>query len=131
MSSAEIVLKIKHRPIGFSTTRVIATMTIAASMFLCSPSIFGQPTLRNLTGTVKDRNHEPLRGAIVQVENEETKNVISYITDRSGQYSFKRLEGETDYRVWSAYRGRRSKSKSLSKFDTHQNATINLTIRSY
>src|ERR1700723_3587122 len=120
-----------HRLPGLSASRAIVAMKIVAALLLCTPPIFCQLTLRNLTGTVKDRQHEPLRGAIVQVDNEETKNVISYITDRSGQYSFKRLEGETDYRVWSTYRGQRSRAKSLSKFDSHQNSTINLTIKSY
>jgi hypothetical protein len=80
---------------------------------------------------VQDRHHEPLNGAVVEIENENTKGVISYITDRSGRYNFKRIQGEVDYRVWFIYRGQRSGAKELSQFDAHPNATINLTVKSH
>jgi len=56
---------------------------------------------KNLSGTVTDHQHEPLKGAVVQVENDVTMGVVSYITSRDGKYSFKRLDGDTDYRLWS------------------------------
>ena len=112
-------------------TRRIAAISVTTGFLLCAIPLVGQPTLRNLTGTVQDRQHEPLRGAVVEIENENTKSVISYITDRSGRYSFKRLEGEVDYRVWFTYRGQRSKVRELSQFDDHQNAKIDLVIRRF
>ena len=112
-------------------TRLLPTISVAITLLLAATPLFGQPTLRNLTGTVQDRHHEPLNGAVVEIENENTKGVISYITNRSGRYSFKRIQGEVDYRIWFTYRGRRSKVRELSQFDDHQNATINLTVKSY
>lgn len=87
-----------------------------------------QPTLRNLTGHVTDPHHEPLRGAVVQVHDDETNGVISYITDRSGTYSFKRLSGEKDYQVWAIFRGQQSRKRELSHFDTKTEKVIDLTI---
>ena len=106
-------------------------MPLVIGLLLYAAPLSGQPTLRNLAGTVQDRQHEPLSGAVVEIENENTKGVISYITDRNGRYSFKRIQGEVDYRVWFTYRGRRSGIKELSQFDDHQNATINLMVKSH
>lgn len=112
-------------------TRLLAAMLVVMGPLLYTTHLSGQPTLRNLNGTVQDRHHEPLNGVVVEIENENTKGVISYVTDRSGRYSFKRIQGEVDYRVWFTYRGQRSKVRELSQFDDHPNATINLTVRSH
>jgi hypothetical protein len=112
-------------------TRLLAAILVVMGLLLYTTTLSGQATLRNLTGTAQDRHHEPLNGAVVEIENENTKGVISYITDRNGRYSFKRIQGEVDYRVWFTYRGQRSKVRELSQFDDRPNATINLMVKSY
>lgn len=88
----------------------------------------GQEGGRNLSGMVTDPQHEPLRGAVVEVEDEVTLGVVSYITSRSGAYSFKRLVDRRDYRVWATWRGHRSATKTVSAFDTNHEKTINFVI---
>jgi hypothetical protein len=112
-------------------TRLLVAVLAVMALLLRGTPMSGQPSLRNLIGTVQDRHHEPLNGAVVEIENENTKGVTSYITDRSGRYSFKRIQGEVDYRVWFIYRGQRSAVRELSQFDDHQNATINLVVKSH
>jgi hypothetical protein len=90
-------------------------------------SIAAQETKRDLGGTVTD-GHEPLRGAVVQLEDETTHAIVSYITGRTGQYSFKRIGGDTDYQVWATFRGTRSKQKQLDRFNTSKTPTIDLVI---
>lgn len=119
-----------HRRAAMNT-RLLATISLVIGLLLYAAPLSGQPALRNLTGTVQDRQHEPLNGAVVEIENENTKGVISYITDRSGRYSFKRIQGEVDYRIWFTYRGRRSGVRELSQFDDHRNATVNLMLKSH
>ncbi len=109
----------------------ISILTIGLSLLISAKYGLGQPTFRNLTGTVMDQHHEPLRNAVVQVENESTRAIVSYIIGRSGQYSFKRLEGETDYRVWATFNGHRSAVRELSSFDGHHSKIINFVIKSY
>lgn len=94
--------------------------------FWSSPSI-GQIGIRNLAGTVRDRQHEPLCGALVQVENGVTMGVVSYITNRDGKYTFKRLDEDTDYRLWVNFRGAKSKVRKLSQFDTNEPKIIDFT----
>lgn len=95
---------------------------------LCQQNGFAQRTSRSLKGTVTDQHQVPLKGAVVQVRNEETDGVVSYITGADGRYSFKRLEGDTDYRIWATVHGHRSKRKNLSLFDPSKAKTINFTI---
>lgn len=90
-----------------------------------------QPSIRTLNGTVSDTSHEPIRGAVVELHNSKSAEVLSYLTDASGQYNFKRLDGNTDYDVWVLYRGRRSPTRSISKFDSHMAKVIDFTIRTY
>jgi hypothetical protein len=94
-------------------------------LFLWCPLAIGQMGTRNLSGTVTDHHSEPLKGAVVQVENSVTMGVVSYITTRNGKYDFKHLDGDTDYRVWVNFRGRKSKVRQLSEFDSNRPKTIN------
>ena len=93
------------------------------------PALEGQPALRDLVGAVQDEHHEPLRGAVVYLENEATHSVVTYITDRTGRFTFKRIQTDVDYDVWAIYRGQDSKRKTLSQFNTHPDPSITLVIK--
>lgn len=111
------------------------TFTGMALVLLCgltlssSHSLSAQQGLRDLSGSVEDGQHEPLRGAVVYLEDGNTHGVLTYITDRSGHFSFKRLRGDVDYDVWAAYRGQNSKHRTLSQFDTNPSPVLVLTIK--
>ena len=105
---------------------------LAAGLALCliPAALTGQDPTRTLTGTVVDRQHEPLRGAVVQLQNQAgAGTVISYITGADGAYTFKRLDPGTDYKFWAAYRGHKSRSKTLSHFDMKPNKVVTLVIK--
>ena len=93
------------------------------------PGLYAQQTQRSLSGIVEDGQHEPLRGAVVYLENSSTHSVVTYLTDRSGRFSFKRISGDTDYDVWAVFRGQQSKRKNISQFDTHTDRDITITIK--
>ena len=86
---------------------------------------------RTLTGTVTDTHREPVPGAIVQLQKGDSPEVITYLTDASGRYDFKRLDGSHDYQVWAVLRSRHTKKRSISKFDSHENKVINFTVKTY
>jgi hypothetical protein len=90
----------------------------------------GQQHLRELTGTVTD-GHEPVRGAVVQLEAENTHAIVTYITAEDGTYHFHRLNGDEDYRVWVVFRKRHSKTHEISKFDSHMDKVIDFTIEAF
>jgi hypothetical protein len=90
-----------------------------------------QATFRTLSGTVTDTSHEPIRGAVVELRNEGSHELVTYITEANGSYSFKRLDGNADYVVWVVYRGLHSPTHTISKFDSHMDKVIHFTVRTF
>jgi len=83
---------------------------------------------RTITGTVTDGGHEPLRGAVVQIETEGTMTIQSFVTDERGIYHFRNLNPDADYQVWATFRGVHSKHENISKFDHKADREIPLKI---
>jgi hypothetical protein len=107
---------------------------VCAALFcgalLVSPA-FGQYQRnppRTITGTVTDGGHEPLRGAVVQIETEGSMTIQSFVTDERGIYHFRNLNPDADYQVWATFRGMHSKHENVSKFDHKQDREIPLKI---
>ncbi|MGI4853780.1 MAG: carboxypeptidase-like regulatory domain-containing protein [Janthinobacterium lividum] len=84
--------------------------------------------MRNITGTVTDGGHEPLRGAVVQIEALDTLVIESYQTNESGEYHFRNLRSDADFSVWATFRGNRSKPHSIGKFDHTADRDIPITV---
>jgi hypothetical protein len=107
---------------------LILLLAIPGLAFAQQPSA---PSMRSLSGHVTDESHEPLRGAIVQLQNSDDNTIVTYLTQADGAYHFKRLNGAIDYRVWASFRGHSSPVHSISKFNSHMNTVINFKIRPY
>ena len=108
--------------------RPVLTVCAAVWLLLAAPAR-AQNTYRNLSGTVSDQHHEPLAGAVVEVQNAGDNTVISYITDKAGHYEFRRLNSGADYNFWATYRSHRSKSEYLGKFNSKTAPVVNLEIK--
>ena len=112
-----------------------AAICIAACLLLgalpAATQTPGDPTVRTLSGQVTDTSHEPIRGAIVELRDEKSNEVVTYLTDAEGHYEFKRLDGNIDYEVWVVFRERRTPTRNISKFDSHLAKVINFTVRTY
>ncbi len=112
-----------------------AAICIAACLLLgaipAATQTPGDPTVRTLSGQVTDTSHEPIRGAIVELRDEKSNEVVTYLTDAEGHYEFRRLDGNIDYEVWVVFRGRRTPTHSISKFDSHMAKIINFTMRTF
>jgi len=108
--------------------RNLTAFGLLAFLSLWSVVAVGQFRTRDISGTVTDHQHEPLKGAVVEVENCVSLGVVSYITGRDGRYSFKRLDGDIDYRVWVSFRGHKSRVRQLSKFDEYTPKIIDFVV---
>ena len=108
---------------GWPTNKPVHWYLLAAGCLLAlvlAPAARAQYTrtpLRTITGTVTDAGQEPLRGAVVQIEALDTLVIQSYETNESGEYHFRNLRSDADYSVWATFRGNRSKSHGIGKFD--------------
>lgn len=96
---------------------------------ILSASALCIPTKRDVTGTVRDQNGNPLPGAVVQLENMLTMQVRSYITPLSGRYYFTNVYSLQDYHLRAHYRRRWSKSRDLNEFNEANPAILNLIVR--
>ena len=106
-----------------------SAVVVAASLLCCGSLGSAQNTFRTLSGTVKDQHNEPLSGAVVEVQNDGDKTVVSFITDKTGHYEFRRLNGGADYYFWATYRQHRSSSHYLSKFNSKTGDVVDLVIK--
>lgn len=101
----------------------------ALALGLAFAGAHAQTSLREVSGSVTDQHNEPLRGAIVFLENESTLQVITYVTDNSGAWVFKRVDADTDYQLWASYRGVLSPKRNLSKFNSKSAPAFHLVLR--
>jgi hypothetical protein len=54
--------------------------------------------------------------------------VRTYITEADGHYRFGQLSSEVDYQLWAEYKGHKSKTKSISSFDSKKQFNFDLKI---
>lgn len=104
-------------------------LSFAVVLLLGSLPFRGQQTFRLIRGTVRDQCKKPVPGAIVQVEDENNQSIISYIVGQDGQYVFKHLQDDEDHWIWAIFGGRQSKKTLISKFDSHSERTIDLSVK--
>jgi hypothetical protein len=123
-------------------SRLPKPLLICMLALSCSPLAFSLPAQtpgqsmdgmheRTLSGTITDPHHEPLRGAIVELQEGESANIISYVTDQDGRYHFLRLKGNQDYSVWAKFRNRESKHRSISKFADKPEQVVDFELETF
>ncbi len=83
---------------------------------------------RSVSGIVRDRRGEPVRGAVVKLKDTKTLQIRSFITLDDGSYRFHGLSTETDYELQASHNGMVSKKRRLSVYDSRKKAVINLTL---
>jgi hypothetical protein len=76
-----------------------------------------------------DQHARPLDHAVVQIQNDYTLSIRSYITAADGKYHFAGLSPNLDYELTADYDGLRSRARTLSDFDSRADSKVNLTIR--
>ena len=86
--------------------------------------------LRMVQGVVTDADGNPVAGAVVQLKNNKTLQVRSFITQENGTYQFHGLDPNVDYSLKADYQGASSPWKTLSSFDSRKQPTINLKVAS-
>jgi hypothetical protein len=94
--------------------------------------VFGantQPATRIVSGTVTDQNGNPVKGAVVLIENTTLLPIRSYITQSDGKYHFSGLYWYVDYRLQAKYHGAILRTKTLSQFDSRDAKVINLKVQ--
>ncbi len=105
-----------------------ASIAFAILLLATLAPLGAQPSTRTVEGVVLDQHSHPVAHAAVQIENEWTLQIRSYITQADGKYHFAGLNGDDDYQITAQYDGVRSHVRKLSKFDSREEPKLDLTI---
>ncbi|MDE1160768.1 MAG: carboxypeptidase-like regulatory domain-containing protein [Acidobacteriaceae bacterium] len=87
-----------------------------------------EPTVRTVTGTVEDKSGKPIDNAVVYIKDTKTLSVKSYLTNDQGEFHFTQLSMSSDYDVWAELNGKRSKTHSISMFNSKTTLTYTLKV---
>ena len=87
-----------------------------------------QSAPRSVRGIVVDRRASPLPAAFVQIEDEASLEIRSFVTLKDGAYYFMDLDPDRDYRLRARYRNVWGPARTLSRFDSRKGATVDLKI---
>src|ERR1700728_36389 len=85
-----------------------------------------EETQRSVQGTVVDNEDKPVVGAIVQLKDDRTLQMRSYITKANGEYHFSSLKIDDDYEVEARNNNFTSGPKKISVFDSRKIVIQNL-----
>jgi hypothetical protein len=113
----------------------IASSIIALGMiFALATFALGQgkkaaPAERSVTGVVTDATGAAVPGAVIQLKNMKTMQVRSFIAREKGDYYFHGLGTDVDYELKAQKDGHESPPHTLSSFDSHAEAVINLQLK--
>ncbi len=86
------------------------------------------PIERTVDGKVVGKDDAPLSGAVVYLKDSKSMSVKTYITDDAGHFHFGQLGQNLDYELWAESGNMRSKSKSISSFDSKNNYYFTLKV---
>ena len=85
-------------------------------------------SVRVVQGIVQNADALPQANAVVYLQDQKTLQVRIYITDADGRYRFGQLSSDVDYQLWAEFKGHKSKSKSISSFDSKKQFNFDLKI---
>jgi hypothetical protein len=100
-------------------------------LFTCaaiSPQGLAQSLGRVVQGLVQNSSDQPQANAVVYLQDQKSQEVRTFITEADGHYRFGQLSSDVDYQLWAEFKGHKSKTKSISSFDSKKQLNFDLKI---
>ncbi|HXS13396.1 MAG TPA: carboxypeptidase-like regulatory domain-containing protein [Acidobacteriaceae bacterium] len=86
------------------------------------------PKLRTIEGLVCSKEGTPLQGAVVYLQDSKSLTVKSYLSDAQGRFHFRQLSMSADFDLWAELNGKRSKTRTISQFNSKTDLNFKLTL---
>jgi hypothetical protein len=108
---------------------ILLLLTFAAAGPLSFSQSLAQ-SMRVVQGLVLNADGQPQQNAVVYLQDQKSMQVRTYITEADGRYRFGQLSSDVDYQLWAEYKGHKSKTRSISSFDSKKELNFDLKIDS-
>jgi hypothetical protein len=108
-----------------SSTWLLLVLVAAAVL----PAVAQQAAKRTVLGQVLDENEKVVASAIVHLKKLGSGEEWSVVTDKEGRYQFNNVDMKTDHEVYAEQGDRRSRTRTISQFDTRTRVTVNLQLQ--
>jgi len=126
----------KSRPRAGAWLLCVLALTAALSLTVVAPAWGAGPAaettkvpqLRTVEGEVCRDDGTPVQGAVVYLQDSKSLAVKSYLSDAQGRFHFRRLSMSADFDLWAELNGKRSKTKSISQFNSKTDLDYKLKV---
>jgi hypothetical protein len=108
---------------------ILLLLTCAAAGPLSFSQSLAQ-SMRVVQGLVLNADGQPQLNAVVYLQDQKSMQVRTYITEADGRYRFGQMSSDVDYQLWAEYKGHKSKTRSISSFDSKKELIFDLKIDS-
>lgn len=115
-------------PARFPRLRRNRLAALAALLLLGALAVPAQGTSRTIRGQVLDENDKAVATTIVHLKNLGNKEQLSVVTDKEGRYQFNDVDMKADHELYAEWREQRSRTRTISQFDTRTRITVNLKL---
>ena len=85
-------------------------------------------SVRVVQGVVRNETDQAQANAVVYLQDQKSLQVRTYITEEDGRYRFGQLSSDVDYQLWAEFKGHKSKTRSISSFDSKKQFLFDLKI---